>query len=133
MRTPYTVDKSPTLGFRGLIAENDIKKGATICRGPLLFFDAKKEPVMDRTVIAKYYFEYTKKYHCVALGYCSVANHSFTPNAVYIYSYKSKSLIFKALRDIKKGEEIFVNYNGDPNDCEPLEAHMIDGNVHLKV
>jgi SET domain-containing protein len=28
---------------------------------------------------------------------------------------------YKALRDIKKGEEILVNYNGEPDDKTPID------------
>ena len=51
--------------------------------------------------------------NCLALGFGSLYNHSYRPNARYDdVGPQAKS--FTALRDIAPGEEITVNYNGEP-------------------
>ena len=30
-------------------------------------------------------------------------------------------MVYKAIRPIKKGEEITINYNGEPNDPNPID------------
>ena len=56
----------------------------------------------------------------LALGYLTFANHSYQPNARYEKRYATCSIALIALRPIKAGEEITVNYNGDPEDHSPL-------------
>ena len=46
----------------------------------------------------------------MVLGYGAVYNHDDN-NSVYYYSDKDKNImVYKTLRAIKKGEEIFVSY-----------------------
>ncbi len=56
-----------------------------------------------------------EKQTVVALGYGSLYNHSYSPNARY-EDANPRTKLFIALRDIQPGEEIVVNYNADPND-----------------
>jgi SET domain-containing protein len=50
----------------------------------------------------------------------SLYNHSYTPNAVYAKQYDQLIITYTALRDIAAGEEILINYNGRPDDLDPL-------------
>lgn len=103
------------------MAEEDIKKGSTIEVVPLLLMSMKEFDLIKQTKLYYYFFEYTNNHFAIALGYGSLYNHSYDPNARYLYSYKNKQLIIKAIKDIKKGEEIFFNYNYYPDDKTPLE------------
>jgi SET domain-containing protein len=42
-------------------------------------------------------------------------NHSYTPNAKYVKNYEKNTLEYCAIKDIKPGEEITTNYNGNPD------------------
>ena len=55
----------------------------------------------------------------MALGYGSLYNHSFKPNARYTKGPAEMAIKFSALRDIAAGEEILINYNGTPEDDSP--------------
>ena len=55
----------------------------------------------------------------MALGYGSLYNHSYQPNARYDDG-RGQTKIFMAIRDIALGEEIVVNYNGEPDDKTPV-------------
>jgi SET domain-containing protein len=41
-------------------------------------------------------------------------------------------MIYKAIKDIKKGEEITVNYNWNPNSKKPVDEFLVDFNEHQK-
>jgi SET domain-containing protein len=101
---------SPTLKIRGILASNDISKGEIIERCPLILIDVKEEEHLESTKLKEYYFLYNKKYHCIVLGYGSLYNHSFNPNSKIYRDYKRKEIVFKAIKDIKKGEEITYKY-----------------------
>lgn len=47
-------------------------------------------------------------------------NHSYNPSAQYIKDFKNNLIRFVAIKDIEEGEEIFVNYNGDPLNQEKV-------------
>jgi SET domain-containing protein len=51
----------------------------------------------------------------ICLGNGSIYNHSIKPNSEYIKDFDNSIIRFIALKDIKVGEEILVNYNGIPD------------------
>jgi hypothetical protein len=55
-------------------------------------------------------------------GFGMLYNHSFQPNAVYHIdkALERPALIVTAFRDVECGEEITINYNGDPDDCSAV-------------
>ena len=61
----------------------------------------------------------------LALGYGSLYNHSYRPNARYD-DIGQLTKIFTALRDIPPGEEITVNYNGDPSDRAAVAFEVVE-------
>ncbi|MCR4261041.1 MAG: SET domain-containing protein [Candidatus Colwellbacteria bacterium] len=107
---------------RGVFAESSIKKGQIIETCPVIVLPKKDTKLIEKTGLYDYYFGWGKglKESAIALGYGSLYNHSFDPNALYIKDFKKELLIFKARRNIKKGEEILVNYNGDPLSQNPM-------------
>jgi len=52
----------------------------------------------------------------MALGYIPVYNHSYTSNCEYFMDFSNQTIFIKTVRDISKGEELTINYNGDWND-----------------
>ena len=61
--------------------------------------------------LAQYVFNWSEGVVAIALGYGSLYNHSYRPNAKF-YSEGSLTQVFYAIRDIDAGEEITVDYNG---------------------
>lgn len=111
--------QSKKIKGRGVFAKEVIKKGELIEIAPLLLMPMSEFEHIKKTKLYYYFFEYSNSYFAIALGYGSLYNHSYNPNARYYYNY-SKELEIYAIKDIKKGEEILFNYNWDPNDKTPL-------------
>jgi len=62
----------------------------------------------------------------IALGFGSIYNHTYEPNATYKIKNTEKVIDFVALNDIKKDDEITVNYKyGNPKDKIPLWFEVI--------
>ncbi len=59
------------------------------------------------------------------MGYGSLYNHSYTPNAVYQVNDQEMIIQFNALRNIQVGEEITINYNRNPGDRSPVWFEVI--------
>lgn len=132
MDFPFVVGISPTLNIRGLIACEDIKKGVIVESCPLIFVNAKdEEALLEKTIMGKYYYEWTKKHHAIVLGYGSLLNHSYEPNLKYFFYYKQERLVYKAIRDIQAGEELTINYNWDPDNKDPVDPEHVDFNENL--
>lgn len=110
---------SPKLKIRGILASANILKGEIIEKCPLILIDINEEEHLENTKLREYYFIFNKKYHCIVLGYGSLYNHSFTPNAEIYRDFKNKLIVFKAVKNIRKGEEITYKYM----DREELEKY----------
>lgn len=126
MEIPLRVGVSPTLNIRGLIATRDIKKNEVIERCPLILVDHRNDTAFENTILNRYTFEWTKTHSALVLGYGSLYNHSYMPNVRYHFVYTTKEIFFRALRHIKEGEELFVNYNGDPPDQSQVADYYTD-------
>ncbi len=115
------VAKTPDRG-RAVFTSKKIKKGTVIEIAPMIVFSEKDRELINDTFIYEYYFEWGKsgRKGALALGFGSLYNHSYTPNARYIPDFDLNILEFEAIRDIKAGEEITTNYNLDPEDDTPV-------------
>lgn len=105
---------------RGVFARRAIPKGETFETVPVLVFDS--EDVFGRThgsVLEHYVFGWDGGKVALPLGYGCLYNHSYEPSAVYEQA-GAKLMRYVALRPIKQGEEITINYNGNPDDRSPL-------------
>ncbi len=121
------VRQSPGKG-RGVFAKVDIPKGKVFERVPLLVFDTEE---LEGSELMDYVFIWGKKTVAIALGYGSLYNHSYAPNARY-YDGPGRTKVFMTLKTIRAGEEILVNYNGDPKSREKVEFDVIESaNGHV--
>jgi SET domain-containing protein len=105
-----------------VFARRPIRKGEVIERTPVLVLPAG-------AALNEYCFEWGEGAWALALGYGSLYNHSYSPNARYD-DVNSKTKVFTALRDIEPGEEITINYNADPADRSPVGFEVIEGTDH---
>jgi SET domain-containing protein len=111
------IKNSPKRG-RGVFATADIKKGTVIEISPVVVLSEKERKTVEQTILFDYIFEWgeNKKKACVALGYVSLYNHNYTANCEYEMDFKKRIMTITTVKNIKQGEELFVNYNANPND-----------------
>ena len=108
---------------RGVFAAQKIKKGEAIEVCPLIIVPKSDMSNLRESILVTYFFYFGKKKErlAVALGFGSIYNHSYTPNATYKIKVKKKTIDFTAIKDIKKNEEITFNYSfGNPKNKNPL-------------
>lgn len=72
---------------------------------------------LDKTILGDYYFLWGPEETEAALflGLCSLCNHSYQPNAVFLLNLERRTIAFFAVCKICSGDEITANYNGDPS------------------
>jgi SET domain-containing protein len=122
LRMSLTVHRLPGKG-RGVVALRPFKAGETIERPPVIVIPKEEAPRIRDTRLVHYYFEWGDDCQsaAIALGYGSLYNHSYSPNARYVFRESDECLEFIALRDIEPGEEITINYNNlGPSKANPL-------------
>ena len=107
---------------RGVFTREDIPKGTRIEESPVIVLSKKDSDFADKTVLHNYLFVWGNRQikTCVALGYCSIYNHSYEPNCDNEMDFEKKTMSIRTLRKINKGEELFINYNGEVGDHSPL-------------
>lgn len=115
------VAASPGSG-RGVFAHRSFARDELIEESPVVVVPAAELAHLDRTVLENYYFQWGRD-AALLLGTASLCNHAYAPNAVFHCQLPRRTIRFVALRDIEPGEEITINYNGDPDDHSPLGEH----------
>jgi hypothetical protein len=101
---------------RGVFTLAAISAGALIESADVIPIPRAEMGLIESCVLADYDFRWGEdgREGAIALGYGSIYNHSYTPNAHYVKHFERLTIDFIALRDIAAGEEIRTNYNGDP-------------------
>ncbi|MBP0725252.1 SET domain-containing protein-lysine N-methyltransferase [Bacillus sp. RG28] len=105
---------------RGVFAKRDIAKGELIHEAPVISYPNAEHEHIEKTLLADYAFEYGINHSAILLGYGMLFNHSYTANATYDINFDNHTFDFFAYTDIKAGEEITINYNGEMDNMDPL-------------
>src|SRR5881296_1803041 len=107
---------------RGMFARRKFLKGELIERAPVIALNEKQWPFAQKTILSDYAFDWGEhdEQAAIALGYVSIYNHSYAPNAQLEELLDELMMEVIAIRDIEADEEITINYNGDPEKQDPL-------------
>lgn len=122
MILPYLIVAPSGKEGRGIFTSKALAENTVIEISPVIVLTAKERKIIEATKMGSYIFEWgkTKKQGCVALGYVSLYNHDYTANCEYEMDFEHHLISIKTVRRIKKGEELFINYNASPNDKTKL-------------
>jgi uncharacterized protein len=110
-RAELRVAPSPVHG-RGVFAARRFRPGDLIEECPIVLVPA------DRAVALRlggYCFEWSEDEVAVTLGYGSLYNHSWDPNARYDHDHTRDVVSYTAIHHIEAGDEITINYSGAPD------------------
>ena len=107
---------------RGVFTTKSITAGTVIEISPVIELSEKERKQIEGTKLYHYIFEWgkSKRKAAMALGYVSMYNHSFDPNCEYEMDYENGTMTIRTIKGVKKGEELYFSYNGDPADQSPL-------------
>lgn len=108
---------------RGVFASRDFLEGELIESCPVIALPNPRDRArLRRTGLINYYFLWgpERTQAAICLGYGSLYNHSYEPNARWEKRIEDERMDFYAVRPIHEGEEITVNYNGAPDDSRKL-------------
>ncbi len=107
---------------RGVFTGEHLPAGKLIEYSPVIVMSRQERLLLDQTVLHDYLFLWgvDETQCCVALGYVSMYNHDYLSNAEYEMDFSTRHISIRTVREIKKGEEISINYNGTWNDPKPV-------------
>ncbi len=108
------VAPSPIHGT-GVFAARAIPVDGLVECCPVIVCPASQEALLDKTDLRGHYFSWDEGGLALALGFGSLYNHSWQPNAAYEHDYDLGVVRFYAVRRIARGDEITINYTGDPD------------------
>ena len=116
----YAIRRIPGKG-RGVVATRGVPAGAEIVTCPVIVFDSADAGRIGKTRLGDYNFRFGEQGQrsCIALGVISLCNHDDAPNAEIMCREDDEAMTLVALRPIAAGEEICINYNGDPESQAP--------------
>ncbi len=115
------VARTPGRG-RGVFASASIEKDTLIETAPVIVMSGEDRAHIDRTLLHDYIFEWGDdgSQCCMALGYIPLYNHSYESNCEYEMNFRKRTISVRTVRAIKRGEELFINYNGDWDNAKPV-------------
>ncbi|MGB4838918.1 MAG: SET domain-containing protein-lysine N-methyltransferase [Saprospiraceae bacterium] len=107
---------------RGVFTSGEIQKDDVIEICPVIVISQTELPIIHKTVLHDYYFLWGPDMNdcAIALGFGSLYNHEVHSNANFILDFENNTIDIIAITDIKPGEEITLNYHGEPGDDAPL-------------
>ena len=108
---------------RGVRAGRRVREGEVLERDHVIVVPRDDWLLVQDTILGHYCFEWREGSGdvAVAMGKASFLNHSYTPNAFSQKRLRDRTIEFIALRDIERGEEVTLNYNGEPTSREPMD------------
>jgi SET domain-containing protein len=118
MIKPYLFVGHTALMGRGVFTSKAIEVDTIVEISPVIVMGGEDRVYLDKTLLHDYIFEWGQNTDkcCMALGLIPIYNHSYNSNCEYIMDYEVDTIEVKVVRQIAKGEELTINYNGDSND-----------------
>ena len=106
----------------GVFTAEDIPAGTLIEVVPVIVMSQEERKLLDQTRLHDYIFEWghNKDQCCMALGYVPIYNHSYQSNCEYEMDFERNQVEIRTVKEVRAGEQLFINYNGDWDDTTPL-------------
>jgi SET domain-containing protein len=107
---------------RGILANKNIAANTVLEIAPVIVMPKVDRRLLDQTLLHDYIFEWgdNKKQCCMALGYVALYNHAYQSNCEYEMNFNKQLITITTVKDVKAGEELCINYNGDWNSNKKL-------------
>ena len=107
---------------RGVFTSVALKAQTVLEIVPVIVMSKKEKKLIDETLLHDYIFEWgdDRKQCCMALGYVPLYNHSYQSNCEYEMDFRKELITIRTVRDIKAGEQLFINYNGEASSETPV-------------
>lgn len=106
-----TIKYSKKFNGRGVFANKEYKKGDILELCPSILVTGVTK-IKDNKPLNNYAYSIGDDYSLIGFGYCSMYNHSDTPNLEWTIMNVNQMQI-KVLSDIQKDDELFISYGNN--------------------
>jgi SET domain-containing protein len=115
------ISESPGRG-RGVFTGEALSKGIVVEVSPVIVMSREERGMLDQTLLHDYIFLWggNQEQCCLGLGYLSLYNHDYQANCDYEMEFDQALIRITTIREIKQGQELCINYNGNWNDARPV-------------
>lgn len=105
---------------RGLAATRSFRRGEVLERAPVLVVPRKLLQPLRGGPLDDYWFWWDDEHNAFALGWAALYNHACPANTRFRLERAGRLIVFEAAADIEAGEEVTINYHGEPDDPSPV-------------
>jgi len=105
---------------RGLVAARAFRRGEVIERAPVIVVARKLLQTQRGSVLDDYWFWWDDEHNAFALGWAALYNHACPANTRFRLERAVRLIVFEAAADIEAGDEVTINYHGEPDDPSPV-------------
>lgn len=98
---------------RGVFSDIKLSQGSTIEDSPILLIHSLDTPLVEKTNLVNFIYNWKSGESAIGLGYASLYNHSDNPNAEFVKNFDTQMIKIKALRNLNRDEEITIDYRLD--------------------
>lgn len=119
MLTCLEIKRTKNKGW-GVFTTKSLEANLLIETSPVIILSAEEFVILNKTQLHDYIFFWENNACCMAMGYVPIYNHASPSNCEYFQDYANGTIEIKTVRDIKKGEELTINYQGDAHSKEPV-------------
>jgi SET domain-containing protein len=107
---------------RGIFTREAIPAGTVVEIAPVIVMTPEDRKHIDKTIMHDYIFEWgDDQKSCIqALGYVPLYNHAYESNCEYEMDYRKNIITIRTVRNVRKNEELTINYNGEWNSKKPI-------------
>jgi len=122
MLLPHLFVAPSPKGGRGVFTSKSIPANTVIEISPVLVFSSRESADIEKTMLYNYVFEWGNnlKKRALGMGYISLYNHDYSANCEYEMDFDNDIMKIYTVKPVKKGEELFINYNATADDATPL-------------
>lgn len=113
------IGDSPGRG-RGVFASRAIRAGEVLERAPVIAVPRADVAPLRGTLLDDYWFWWDEEHNACALGWAALYNHACPANTRFRLHRAARLIVFEAATDIEEGEEVTINYHGEPDDPSPV-------------
>lgn len=109
----FEVKKTAAKGW-GIFALRNFAEGELVERAPVVVMTAAEMELLNQTKLHDYIFHWGEEGGCcMALGHVPIFNHTSPSNCEYFQDTAGACIEIITVMEIKKGDEMTINYNGD--------------------
>ena len=105
---------------RGLVATRAFRRGEVLERAPVIVVARSLLQPLRGSLLDDYWFRWDDEHNAFALGWAALYNHACPANARFRLERAARLIVFEAAGDIEAGDEVTINYHGEPGDPSPV-------------